>query len=109
VRRASILLLVLSLGAALSGCGGGEGAARGPSASVYVVAPLCSVVKRPRVVCLPAVVRDGRLDLARIGADARRATEDSTTIGYVEAFDPAANRFSRPILEGAGIVPTYRR
>jgi hypothetical protein len=104
-----MLSLAVALAVALAGCGGGEGAARGPSATVYVVAPLCSVVKRPHAVCLPAVVRQGRLDLARIGADARRATEDSTSAGYVESFDPAANRFSRPILEGAGIVPTYRR
>jgi hypothetical protein len=43
------------------------------------------------------------LNLAVIGADARRATEDSTTVGYIGEPDPAAARFSRPILTSAGI------
>jgi hypothetical protein len=44
------------------------------------------------------------LDLAAIGANARRATEDSTTVGYIGDPDPAASRFSRPILDAAGIA-----
>lgn len=57
-----------------------------------------------RVACLPAVEDRGKLDLAQIGANARRATEDSTTVAYIAEPDPAAARFSRPILEDAGIA-----
>jgi hypothetical protein len=38
-----------------------------------------------------------------VGANARRTTEDSTTVGYLEAPDPTAGRFAHPILESAGI------
>jgi hypothetical protein len=44
------------------------------------------------------------LDLAQIGANARRATEDSTAIGYVGEPTRAASRFSEPILKEAGIA-----
>jgi hypothetical protein len=48
-------------------------------------------------------VDDGkRLDLAAIGASARRATEDSATAGYIER--PITPSFSRPIVEAAGIA-----
>jgi hypothetical protein len=43
------------------------------------------------------------LDLAQIGANARRATEDSTTVAYLEEAGPAT-RFSAPILEEAEIA-----
>lgn len=56
-----------------------------------------------RYVCLDPVERGGRLDLARVGANARRATEDSASVGYVEQPGSAA-RFSRPIVESAGIA-----
>ncbi len=58
---------------------------------------------RVRVACLRAAEAGRRLDLATVGANARRASEDSTTVGYVEARGPAA-RFSRPILDSAGIA-----
>jgi len=45
----------------------------------------------------------GKLDLATTGANARRATEDSTAVGFVEQPGPEAG-FSRPILEEAGIA-----
>ena len=57
-----------------------------------------------RVVCLGDASSGGGLDLAVIGADARRATEDSTTVGYIGETTPAATRFSSPILESAGIA-----
>lgn len=38
-----------------------------------------------------------------MGANARRAVEDSTTIGYIGEPGAVASRFSRPILETAGI------
>jgi hypothetical protein len=47
--------------------------------------------------------RVGKLKLSQIGANARRATEDSTTIGYIGEPTAAANRFSAPILEAADI------
>jgi hypothetical protein len=85
--------------------------------SVYVAAPLCAEAKRElareggqagdvrvRAVCLPSAESDGKLDLARIGANARRATEDSTTVGYIGEPTRAATRFSEPILESAGIA-----
>jgi hypothetical protein len=82
--------------------------------TAYVDAPLCAGAKRElasegaqagsvrvRVTCL-APARDGaRQSLATIGANARRASEDSTTIGYIEV--PATPSFSRPIVEAAGI------
>jgi hypothetical protein len=54
---------------------------------------------RLRVECLPEAS-----DLAAIGAGARRATEDSTTIAYITNTDPVAGRFSKTILEEAGIA-----
>jgi hypothetical protein len=52
---------------------------------------------------LPTAGEDGKLDLAQIGANARRATENSSSIAYLAAPNPAANRFSGPILEEADI------
>jgi hypothetical protein len=56
------------------------------------------------VVCLPSAESSQKLDLARIGANARRAAEDATTIGYIGEPTRAATRFSEPILESAGIA-----
>ncbi len=85
--------------------------------SVYATAPLCAGAKRElaqqggragsvrvRVLCLPEARSEGRIDLAAVGANARRAAEDSTTVGYIGESDPAATRFSSPILESAGIA-----
>jgi hypothetical protein len=59
---------------------------------------------RVRVDCLKdAEGAGGKLDLATTGANARRATEDSTAIGFVEAPGREAS-FTRPILEEAGIA-----
>jgi hypothetical protein len=41
--------------------------------------------------------------LARIGANARQATEDASAIAYIGEPTHAASRFSKPILEAAGI------
>ena len=59
---------------------------------------------RVRVICLPSAESKGKLDLAQIGANARRATEDATAIGYIGEPTRAASRFSEPILEEAGIA-----
>jgi len=56
-----------------------------------------------RFVCLPPFAKSGEVDLATVGADARRATEDSTSVAYLEAPGPAA-KFSRPVVESAGIA-----
>jgi hypothetical protein len=115
--RAAVRGFAISALILLAGCGQSEGVGEGAIVSVYVAAPLCAEAKRElaregarvgdievRATCLPAVERDGRLDLARIGANARRATEDSTTVAYIGEATPAATRFSAPILEAAGVA-----
>ncbi|MGB7589262.1 MAG: hypothetical protein WBM00_11195 [Solirubrobacterales bacterium] len=111
----------------LGGCGGGEGVGAGAVLTVYVSTPLsggqfgrgraiCAGAKRElarskgragsvsvRVLCLDDAGGAGRWTLAAVGADARRAVEDSSTIGYIGELDPTATRFSRPIVEAAGI------
>jgi hypothetical protein len=58
-----------------------------------------------RVVCLPDAEMDGHLDLATVGANARRASEDSATVAYIGGEGQEAVRFSRPIVEeAAGIA-----
>lgn len=84
---------------------------------VYVAAPLCAGAERElardggeagdvrvRTVCLPSAESSQKLDLPRIGANARRATEDATTIGYIGEPTRSASRFSEPILDAAGIA-----
>jgi hypothetical protein len=101
----------------VAGCGESEGVAENAIVNVYVSAPLCAEAKRElardggkagdvrvHVICLPSAESKGKLDLAAIGANARRATEDSTTIGYIGEPTRAASRFSEPILEEAGIA-----
>jgi hypothetical protein len=57
-----------------------------------------------QVVCLiDAEEKGGRLDLARAGAEARRATQDSTTVAFLEVPGREV-RYTRPILEEAGIA-----
>lgn len=104
----SCLLVVL-----LAACGGG-GVSSGATVTAYVAAPLCAGARRAltqagghadsiriRAICLPSDRRGGRLDLATVGANARRATEDSAAIAYLEAPDAAVARFTHPILESA--------
>jgi hypothetical protein len=102
---------------AVVGCGGGEGASEGATVTAYVDASLCAGAKQElkskggkagdlqvQVVCLPGSGNSEKLNLATLGANARRATEDSTTVGYLEASGPRAARFTRPILESASIA-----
>ena len=118
MRRLSIPFLACTLLApALLGMGcGGSGVASGATVTVYAAAPLCKEAEdtlaregaqagevRVRITCLPPVEHHGRADLATAGANARRATEDSTSIAYLEAPGPAA-KFSQPILESADIA-----
>ncbi|HET9592778.1 MAG TPA: hypothetical protein VFP17_07670 [Solirubrobacterales bacterium] len=94
-----------------AGCGEG-GAAAGATVTVYAAAPLCKEAARSdgragdllvHVVCLAPVEQGGRADLAAAGAGARRATEDSTAVAYLEAPGPAAP-FSQSIVEAANIA-----
>jgi hypothetical protein len=118
LRVATALLVVsfvaLGMGA---GCSGGGGVADGAAVSVYVTAPLCAGAEaelvrdegragglRVRAVCLPSAESSQKLDLAQIGKNARRATEDATSIGYIGEPTRSATRFSAPILEAAGIT-----
>jgi hypothetical protein len=100
----------------VAGCGASEGVAEDATVSVYVAASLCAEANselareggragdvRVRVVCLPSAERGKRLDLATIGANARRATEDTSTVGYIGEPTRAATHFSEPILESAGV------
>lgn len=113
-RRGVVALALLALGVGASGCSG-EGVSEGATVHAYVGAPLCSGAQaalashgsgaddvRLRVICLAPAEQGDRLDLATVGANARRATEDSSAIAFVESPGPA-NRFSRTILEEAGI------
>ncbi len=91
----------------------------GATVSAYVVSPLCVGAKRElaraggrarsvrvRVVCLPSPLNGARLDLAKVGANARRATEDSASVGYLAPPDRAA-RFATPILDAADVASVY--
>ncbi len=113
-RQATLAVACAALLVAV-GCGEG-GVSSGATVSVYVAAPLCAEAQkelaredgsagevRVRAVCLGKVENGGRLDLAAIGANARRATEDSTSVGYIEKEGPAV-RFSQSILDSAGIA-----
>lgn len=98
-----------------AGCGEG-GVGSGATATVYVAAPLCKEAKSAlqqaggkagelevRALCLAPVERGAGVDLAGAGASARRTTEDSTSVAYLEAPGPAA-KFSRSIVEAADIA-----
>jgi branched-chain amino acid transport system substrate-binding protein len=120
-------LVVTLLTAVVAGCGEG-GAASGATVRVYVSAPLrgveaaagrrlCTEAREKAaqagdevedlkmdVVCLDAAGAQGRWTLARVGANARRATEDSTTVAYVGEPDARARKQSRPIVAAAEIA-----
>jgi hypothetical protein len=98
----------------IAGCGGGD--AQGATMSVYVGAPLCAGAKRllashgasagnftVAVRCLASSERaGGGVDLAIDGSNSRRATEDTSAVATLEPPGPGT-RFTRPILESAGI------
>jgi hypothetical protein len=105
---------VLLIGAA--GCGGGGGVSSDAVVTAYVEAPLCASAKqelarhdgragdlRVQAICLASPSQAKKLSLATLGANARRATEDSTSVAYLEAPDPKASRFVHPILETAEV------
>ena len=90
--------------------------AKDATVTAYVEAPLCTGAKqelakqgshagelRVQAICLPTPRDQGKLKLSTLGANARRATEDSTAVAYLEASDPRASKFTHPILETAEI------
>jgi hypothetical protein len=104
--------------AAAAGCGGSGGVADGATVDVYVGAGLCAGARQAlngeggeagdvevRAVCLPPVLAaaGGRIDLAQQGENARRASEDSAAIAFLEARGKPAE-FAAPIVEEAGIA-----
>lgn len=110
-----------------SGCGD-SGVSAGATVSVYLSAPmqgpegahgrnLCTEAKRAlaaahskagdlhvRLRCLDASGPSGAWTLATVGANARQAVQDSTTVAYVGEPDPRAQRQSRPIVEEADVA-----
>lgn len=114
--RVAAALALVATTFAVIGCGEDQGVAAGAIVNAYFGAPLCTEAQgelergdgragdiRVQVICLDEVARGRRLDLATVGANARRATEDSTAIAYVKSPGPA-NRFAQPIVEEAGIA-----
>lgn len=108
----ALLLAIAALGV---GCGEG-GVGSGATVSVYVAAPLCKEARgvlqkaggktddlKVQALCLPPVESGGGVDLAAAGANARRATEDSSSVAYLEAPGPAA-KFSQSIVEAANVA-----
>jgi hypothetical protein len=106
---------LIALSAVFTGCGEG-GVSNGATVSVYVAKPLCAAAEgelakegkrvgevKVRIVCLPPVQRRSRANLATAGANARRATEDSTTVAFLEATAPSA-KFTESIVKAAGIA-----
>jgi branched-chain amino acid transport system substrate-binding protein len=126
--RLPMIVVACLLGAVLAaGCGEG-GAAEGARVTVYVSAPLrgaeaaagkrlCAGARaeaakvggsvedlKLEVVCLDAAGDGGRWTLAKVGSNARRATEDSTTVAYVGEPSAQAQKQSRPIVAAAEIA-----
>jgi hypothetical protein len=114
--RAVAAALALAALATVAGCGGSGGVASGATVDVYVNAGLCPGARealrreggkagevRVRALCLQRAVSGGRIDLAAQGTNARRATQDSTTVAFLEAQGKPAE-FARPIVEEAGIA-----
>jgi hypothetical protein len=100
---------------ALAACGRGEGLGEGATVTVYAGARPCAGAAAAlraggarkgsvavRLVCARRADRGGRLDLAAVGAAARRASEDTSAVAYIESPGRALD-FSRPILEEAQI------
>lgn len=115
--RPAAAALALAALVAVAGCGSGGGVEKGASVHVYVGSELCPDARDPllaargkagdlevRLVCLrPATAGTGRIDLAQVGANARRASEDSAAVAFLEAPGRAAE-FAAPIVAEAGIA-----
>jgi hypothetical protein len=100
-----------------AGCGEAGEISKGATVSVYAVAPACAEAKRVlathgardgearlRLVCVSDGENGRSWTLAAVGANARRASEDSTAVAYIADRDPTAAEYSRSILEEAEIT-----
>lgn len=111
-----------------AGCGEGSGVQPGATVTVYVSVPLsgpqaaagrasCEAARtasadngneagnlRLRIVCLDDSNGTAPWTLAAVGANARRAIEDSTTVAYLGELAPAGTKFSATLLESAEIA-----
>jgi branched-chain amino acid transport system substrate-binding protein len=111
-----------------TGCGGASGVSPGATVAVYLSAPMrgseassgkaeCASAKRIlaqagdsagdlhiRLLCLDASGPAGPWTLAQVGANARQAAEDSTTVAYIAEPNARARTQSRPVLEEAQIA-----
>jgi hypothetical protein len=127
-RRSWAAALILSLSLTLAACGTTEGVSSGATVTVYLSAPmrgaeggvgkqLCASATSTlsqadgragdlnvRLRCLDAGGPTGTWTLAGVGANARQATEDSTTVAYIAEPEPRARLQSQPILEEADIT-----
>lgn len=115
-RRGALVVVAACLCLGASGCGEAGGVADGAVVTAYVEAPLCASAKaelrkhharagdlRVRTICLPSPRGAKKLSLATVGANARRATEDSTAVAYLEAPNSRVSSFTHRILETAEI------
>ncbi|MGH2974001.1 MAG: hypothetical protein ACRDLL_03925 [Solirubrobacterales bacterium] len=116
--KTTVLVAALAIFVVLvAGCGEGEGVAGGATVAAYVEASMCRGAKEElaskdslagdvhvKAICLPSSWSGKKLDLATVGANARRATEDSTTVAFLEAPNERASRFTHPILGSAEIA-----
>jgi len=108
------LAIAAAAALAIAGCGGG-GVSAGATVAVYVAPSLCREAKgvasaaegrsdlETRVVCLSAAGPGGGTALGVAGRNARRATEDSTAVAFLDAPGPTA-KFSRSIVDAAGVA-----
>lgn len=116
--KTTALVAVLAVFVVLvAGCGEGEGVAGGATVAAYVEASMCRGAReelaskdgragdvRVKATCLPSPWSGKELDLVTVGANARRATEDSSTVAFLEAPSKRASRFTHPILSSAEIA-----
>lgn len=119
--RVAATSLALALLCTMGGCGEESGVAEGATVAVYADAGLCAGAGEALAVagreagpvrvnlrCLQPAGGEGRLDLATVGANARRATQDSTAVAYL--LEPGRGaRFVTPILEAADLPWTETR
>ena len=104
--------LLLSLNA----CGTEGGVDEGAVVTVYASAKQCDGAERNlarfegkagqlrvELVCVEPIERGGKLDLAAVGLNARRAVEDSSAVAYLES-PGKATKFSEPILSEAELA-----
>ncbi len=99
--RTAAVAAACGLLVAAAGCGSSTGVSEDATVTAYVEAPLCTAAKqelvkhggragdlRVQAICLASPHEAKKLNLATLGANARRATEDSTTRGLPGSSRP---------------------